>query len=85
VRITTRYLLSVQRQVLSAADIRRVTTAEEHVADSEPSYILRLELRNGRTVDVLSRTRRAAAEAQAARFDAALGRRASSGPARRFQ
>jgi hypothetical protein len=84
VRITRRYLLWVRRQVLSAADIRRVTTAEEHVADSDPSYILRLELQNGGNVDVLSRTRRDAAEAQAARFDAALGRRAGPGPGRRF-
>jgi hypothetical protein len=83
VRITRRHPLWVQRQLLAAGDIRRVVTAEEHAADSDPSYILRLELHNG-AVDVLSRTRREAAEAQAARFNVALGRRTGPASERRF-
>jgi hypothetical protein len=84
VRITRRHPLWVRRQLLSSGDIRRVITAEEHAADSDPSYILRVELHNGGAVDVLSRTRREAAEAQAARFDAALRRPAGAGSDRRF-
>ncbi len=84
IRITRRHPLWVRRQVLRASDVRAITTVEQSDGEST-TYVCRLELRTGCPIDVLSRSRRGAAEAETARFNAALGRPAAADPVRHFR
>jgi hypothetical protein len=72
--ITRRYPLWLRRHVLPASDVLGATVVEDSDGDSGPYYVARVGLRRQAPLDLLAKARREVVEAEAARFNAALGR-----------
>ena len=71
--VTRRFPLRRRREVFPISEVLAATVVEEHVADSDPSYVCRIELRRAPPIDLFGKVRRASAEAEVARFNAAAG------------
>jgi hypothetical protein len=69
-----RYPVGLRRQILPAADVLGATVVEETFGDSGSYYVARVALRDRPPLDLLAKARRDVVGAEAARFNAALGR-----------
>ena len=69
--VTRQYPLARRREVLPIAEVRGATLVEESDGDGGSYYVCRIALRLGPPIDLGSKARRASAEAEVARFNAA--------------
>lgn len=81
VTVTRRYPHARRRHVWRLTDVRGATVIEDGDTDSGPSYICRIEVQRGDPIDLYGKARREDAEAEAARFNAALDIAAGRTPA----